>query len=134
MASYRRQLEHWAHLDLDLTNTQSIQRAFEEVAKPEKSLSKLLRVWVLKFNFRIIIQKAGYVHIPAWRHALINIDHPLLRMGLSIIDTRSLNALGLEPELTLSFCLKLMRCCLCYRQIVVSQLVTFQFGIIMLKI
>jgi hypothetical protein len=38
-------------------------------------------------------KKAGYVHIPAWRHALINIDHPLLRMGLSIIDTPGLNAL-----------------------------------------
>jgi hypothetical protein len=33
LSSYRRQLEHWAHLDLDLSNTQSIQRAFEEVAK-----------------------------------------------------------------------------------------------------
>ncbi len=44
----------------------------------------------------------GLVSIPAWRHALISIDHPLLRQGLRILDTPGLNALGAEPELTLS--------------------------------
>src|SRR5690625_6127517 len=32
---------------------------------------------------------------------MINLDHPLLRQGLRIIDTPGLNALGNEPELTL---------------------------------
>lgn len=41
------------------------------------------------------------VEIPAWRHALINLQHPLLRQGLCIVDTPGLNALGNEPELTL---------------------------------
>jgi hypothetical protein len=46
--------------------------------------------------------KPGEVLVPAWRHALVNLDHPLLRQGLRILDTPGLNALGSEPELTLS--------------------------------
>lgn len=44
----------------------------------------------------------GEVLIPAWRHALINFPHPMLTAGLAILDTPGLNALGTEPELTLS--------------------------------
>src|SRR5206468_3264165 len=42
------------------------------------------------------------VEVPAWRYALINYPHPLLTNGLSILDTPGLNALGMEPELTVS--------------------------------
>ena len=44
----------------------------------------------------------GTVEIPQWRHALINLPHPLLKQGLVIVDTPGLNAIGLEPELTLN--------------------------------
>lgn len=44
----------------------------------------------------------GLVEIPAWRHAAINYPHPLLRRGLVVLDTPGLNAIGTEPELTLS--------------------------------
>jgi hypothetical protein len=44
----------------------------------------------------------GEVLVPAWRHALINFPHPMLTAGLAILDTPGLNALGTEPELTLS--------------------------------
>ena len=44
----------------------------------------------------------GMVEIPKWRHAIINIPHPLLQQGLVILDTPGLNALGAEPELTLN--------------------------------
>ena len=44
----------------------------------------------------------GLVEIPMWRHAIINIPHPLLEQGLVILDTPGLNALGAEPELTLN--------------------------------
>ena len=37
-----------------------------------------------------------------WRHALINIAHPLLKQGLVILDTPGLNAIGAEPELTVN--------------------------------
>ncbi len=42
------------------------------------------------------------VEIPAWRYALVNFPHPLLKAGLCVLDTPGLNALGAEPELTLS--------------------------------
>jgi hypothetical protein len=42
------------------------------------------------------------VEVPAWRHALINYPHPLLKRGLVVLDTPGLNAIGAEPELTLS--------------------------------
>lgn len=48
------------------------------------------------------IHDDGTVEIPAWRYAMINIPHPLLKAGLTVLDTPGLNALGAEPELTLS--------------------------------
>ncbi len=44
----------------------------------------------------------GLVEVPAWRHALINYPHPLLKRGLVVLDTPGLNAIGTEPELTLA--------------------------------
>jgi Dynamin family len=48
------------------------------------------------------VDDAGRVEVPAWRHALINYPHPLLKQGLVVLDTPGLNAIGAEPELTLS--------------------------------
>jgi hypothetical protein len=42
----------------------------------------------------------GSVEVPQWRHAVINVPHPLLKRGLVVIDTPGLNAIGAEPELT----------------------------------
>ena len=42
------------------------------------------------------------VEVPAWRYAMINYPHALLTNGISILDTPGLNALGMEPELTVS--------------------------------
>ena len=44
----------------------------------------------------------GLVEVPRWRHARIRLPHPLLTRGLVILDTPGLNAIGAEPELTLS--------------------------------
>lgn len=43
----------------------------------------------------------GKIAIPKYRHAIINYPNTLLKKGLSIVDTPGLNALGIEPELTL---------------------------------
>jgi hypothetical protein len=48
------------------------------------------------------LARDGGITIPRWRHALINFPHPLLKQGLVILDTPGLNAIGTEPELTLS--------------------------------
>ncbi|MDR2208764.1 MAG: dynamin family protein [Azoarcus sp.] len=42
------------------------------------------------------------VEVPKWRHAVIQFPHPLLEQGLVVLDTPGLNAIGAEPELTLS--------------------------------
>lgn len=48
------------------------------------------------------VDSAGQVEVPAWRYGLVNLPHPMLKAGLAILDTPGLNALGSEPELTLS--------------------------------
>ena len=42
------------------------------------------------------------VEIPPWRHAVINLPHPLLEQGVVILDTPGLNAIGAERELTIN--------------------------------
>jgi hypothetical protein len=49
-----------------------------------------------------MVDADGLVEVPKWRHALINIAHPLLKQGLVILDTPGLNAIGAEPELTVN--------------------------------
>jgi hypothetical protein len=49
-----------------------------------------------------MVDSDGKVEVPRWRHALINIAHPLLKQGLVILDTPGLNAIGAEPELTVN--------------------------------
>jgi hypothetical protein len=49
-----------------------------------------------------MVDANGLVEVPKWRHALINIAHPLLKQGLVILDTPGLNAIGAEPELTVN--------------------------------
>jgi hypothetical protein len=51
---------------------------------------------------RHLLRADGTVEVPAWRYAMVNFPHPLLQAGLTILDTPGLNALGAEPELTLS--------------------------------
>ncbi|MES2918862.1 MAG: dynamin family protein [Pseudomonadota bacterium] len=101
--SYKEQLEHWVHLTINLDDQNSMKKAFTEVSQTREVTAD--EAAGLGFDVQFLepsIGKNGYVHIPAWRHAIINIDHPLLRQGLAIIDTPGLNALGAEPELTLS--------------------------------
>ncbi len=50
----------------------------------------------------VVTRDGDKIEIPAWRHAMISYPHPLLKSGLVVLDTPGLNALGTEPELTLS--------------------------------
>ncbi|MCC2637004.1 MAG: GTPase [Moraxellaceae bacterium] len=100
---WKEQLEHWVHLTINLDDQQAMKKAFTEVAQTREVTTE--EAAELGFDVQYLepsLGKSGHVHIPAWRHAMINIDHPLLRQGLAIIDTPGLNALGAEPELTLS--------------------------------
>ncbi len=103
LLTYKRQLEHWVHLTINLDDPAALKKAFTEVAQTREVSLEVASELGFQVEFlEPSLAKPGHVHIPAWRHALINIDHPLLRQGLSIIDTPGLNAMGSEPELTLS--------------------------------
>lgn len=93
----------WVTIPLDLDSTDKMHETMSEVARC-KSVNKE-EAQLLGFSTGYLetdIEHPGHVLIPAWRHALISIDHPLLRQGLTLIDTPGLNALGSEPELTYS--------------------------------
>ncbi len=98
--------EKWTRVDLDVNDPQQLAAALEKVAEtrmvtPEEA--RALGLWDHQDpvdNPRVDAQ--GLVEVPKWRHALINIAHPLLRQGLVILDTPGLNAIGAEPELTVS--------------------------------
>jgi hypothetical protein len=98
--------EKWTRIDLDVNDPKRLAIALEKVAEtrrvtPEEA--RLLGFWSsLAPEENPPLDSRGLVEIPMWRHALINIAHPLLKQGLVILDTPGLNAIGAEPELTVS--------------------------------
>jgi len=102
IAQLKRTPRFWLSLPLNLDDPDSMIEAFSQVAAI-KSVPVELAIQ-LGFHPDTLESSdtADEVLIPAWRHAMVNFDHPLLRQGLRILDTPGLNALGSEPELTLS--------------------------------
>ncbi len=102
VAQFKRVPRHWVNITIDPSDRENMVQAFAQVArnKPmpvEKAIQLGFHPDMLEST-----DKPGIVMVPAWRHALINFNHPLLRQGLRILDTPGLNAMGSEPELTLS--------------------------------
>jgi GTPase SAR1 family protein len=102
VAQFKRIPKHWVNIPLDPSNADNMVSAFDQVAKTKPM--PVEQAIVLGFHPDMLEStgKPGQVLVPAWRHAIVNFDHPLLRQGLRILDTPGLNALGSEPELTLS--------------------------------
>ncbi len=98
--------EKWTRVDLDVNDPAQLAQALEKVAEVRhvsKDEARALGFWHdghPEDNPRVGTD--GLVEVPKWRHALINIAHPLLKQGLVILDTPGLNAIGAEPELTVS--------------------------------
>ncbi len=106
LMEWRHAPDQWTRIDLDVNDPDQLATAFEkvsEVIKVSKDEARALGFWhdeTPQDNPRQDAQ--GRVEVPRWRHALINIAHPLLKQGLVILDTPGLNAIGAEPELTVS--------------------------------
>lgn len=103
---WRQQPEQWEHIDLDVNNGHQLAQAMQRVTQVRRvlpSVAASLGFWDAD-NPRDNppLGSDGLVEIPHWRHALINMAHPLLQQGLTILDTPGLNAVGAEPELTVS--------------------------------
>jgi replication fork clamp-binding protein CrfC len=102
VAQFKRIPRHWVNIPLDPSDPDNMSLAFAQVAKTKPM--PVEQAIQLGFHPDMLepAGKPGQVLVPAWRHAMVNFDHPLLRQGLRILDTPGLNALGSEPELTLS--------------------------------
>ncbi|WP_342616462.1 dynamin family protein [Rhodoferax sp. GW822-FHT02A01] len=98
--------EKWHRVDLDVHNPKQLAAALEMVSQTRKVTqeeARALGFWQSQTpEDKPLLDADGLVEIPLWRHALINIAHPLLKQGLVILDTPGLNAIGAEPELTVS--------------------------------
>ncbi|HEY8356583.1 MAG TPA: dynamin family protein [Ramlibacter sp.] len=98
--------EKWMRIDLDVNDPAQLAQAFEKVSEIRRvsiDEARALGFWhddVPEDN--PMMSADGSVEVPKWRHALINIAHPLLKQGLVILDTPGLNAIGAEPELTVN--------------------------------
>lgn len=97
----------WVRIKLDIDSQEEMAKAMSSLADVKiVDIDEADRLGLLNdsefVTTTVIKQNAGKVEIPCWRHALINFPHPLLRNGVVILDTPGLNALGTEPELTLS--------------------------------
>jgi hypothetical protein len=106
LMEWRMAPEKWTRIDLDVNNPQQLAAALEKVAETRKVTQDEARALGFWHNQapedNPMVDAQGMVEVPKWRHALINIAHPLLKQGLVILDTPGLNAIGAEPELTVS--------------------------------
>lgn len=106
LMEWRMAPEKWTRIDLDVNDASQLAQAFEKVAEVRKVTqadARALGFWHDESpDDNPMLDEAGLVEVPRWRHALINIAHPLLKQGLVILDTPGLNAIGAEPELTVS--------------------------------
>ncbi|MFI4924203.1 MAG: dynamin family protein [Vicinamibacteria bacterium] len=97
--------DEWVSLPLDLASAERMSDALSRVSQVKRVPIALARRYGLHDEDLIASfehRDEGSVDIPCWRHAIINFPHPLLKQGLVILDTPGLNAIGTEPELTLS--------------------------------
>ncbi len=106
LAELRGQPRAWKHVQLNVDQPEQLSESLQEVMRTQ---------WVSVDDARALgfwddessidnppVGDDGRVEVPAWRHAMINYPHPLLKRGLVVMDTPGLNAIGAEPELTLS--------------------------------
>lgn len=93
----------WTAVHIDVDKPEAITDALKQLAATKEI--DLAAAAELGFDQRMLetsAQTPGKVIVPVWRHALLSLDNPLLKQGIRFLDTPGLNALGSEPELTIS--------------------------------
>jgi len=100
VAEFKRYPDEWTSVPLDLASADQMGRALRQVSQ----VKRVPAAEAVNYGLHDVDDAASgaSVDIPCWRHAVINFPHPLLQRGLVILDTPGLNAIGAEPELTLS--------------------------------
>lgn len=106
LLDWRNAPDKWERVDLDVNDPQQLARAIQKVAevrRVSRAEAAALGFWNEELpDDNPLVGADGLIEVPKWRHALINMAHPLLKQGLVILDTPGLNAIGAEPELTVS--------------------------------
>jgi hypothetical protein len=106
LLDWRNAPDKWERVDLDVNDPKQLAKAIQKVAevrRVNRSEAAALGFWNDETpDDNPLPGPDGLIEVPKWRHALINMAHPLLKQGLVILDTPGLNAIGAEPELTVS--------------------------------
>nr|WP_254067964.1 dynamin family protein [Acidovorax sp. SRB_14] len=106
LTEWRMRSEQWVDFPLDIHDADQLAQAMAKVAQVRHvsvDEARALGFWHDELpGENPVVDAQGYVEVPMWRHALINMPHPLLKQGLVILDTPGLNAVGAEPELTVN--------------------------------
>ncbi|MDR2127463.1 MAG: dynamin family protein [Burkholderiaceae bacterium] len=106
LLEWRNVPEKWTRVDLDVNDPAQLAEAMEKVSETlhvNIEEARSLGFWHDDAPDDNPPQTPeGLVEVPRWRHALINMAHPLLKQGLVVLDTPGLNAIGAEPELTVN--------------------------------
>ena len=106
LSEWRDRTDAWLRIDLDVDDADALASAVGRVTEVQRvpvDEAEALGFWSEAPDAdNPVPDTDGLVEVPRWRHALINISHPLLRQGLVILDTPGLNAIGVELELTVN--------------------------------
>ena len=106
IGEYKRFPDEWEFIPIDTRSADAMQDALRHVSdviRVDAARAERLGFALTDGDSVLFrVDEQGTVEIPRWRHAVINFPHPLLEQGLVILDTPGLNAIGTEPELTLS--------------------------------
>ncbi|HTT13791.1 MAG TPA: dynamin family protein [Burkholderiaceae bacterium] len=105
-SDFKKATAEWRVFPVDTDSPDGMLQAFKLVAETVRVSADEARMYGLydpdDKDQVVAVDKQGMIEISRWRHAVINFPHPLLKQGLVILDTPGLNAIGTEPELTLS--------------------------------
>lgn len=106
VSELKRYPEQWAITPLRADSAAALQAALARVGETERVTQDEADALGFKVDPKgedgLKPGADGLIEIPSWRHAVIQFPHPLLEQGLVVLDTPGLNAIGAEPELTLS--------------------------------
>jgi len=104
---YKEDPIQWTKIPLPIDDPDEMQNILQEIIQTrEVTITRATELGLFSKELYPHLENANpddtVIDIPTWRHAMISFPHPLLKQGLSILDTPGLNALGSEPELTLN--------------------------------
>lgn len=104
LAELRHQRRAWDRRTIDITDPEAFANALTAVMDTRQTTveeARALGFWSDEHpQDNPPVSPEGQVEVPKWRHAVMNVPHPLLKRGLVVLDTPGLNAIGAEPELT----------------------------------